>query len=59
MTQADMEHYRDRLESLAQRLKSTFANLSEGALRQSGGEASGSLSNAPLHMADLGTDVFE
>jgi RNA polymerase-binding transcription factor DksA len=24
-----------------------------------GGEASGSLSNAPLHMADMGTDNFE
>ena len=24
-----------------------------------GGEASGSLSNAPLHLADLGTDNFE
>jgi DnaK suppressor protein len=28
-------------------------------MRQTGGEAAGSLSNTPLHLADLGTDAFE
>jgi len=33
--------------------------LREEALQAQGGEASGGLSNAPLHLADLGTDNGE
>jgi DnaK suppressor protein len=46
--------YRKRLLELAERLKGGVASLRETALRSSG--ASGNLSNAPLHLADLGTD---
>jgi RNA polymerase-binding transcription factor DksA len=33
--------------------------MASEALRQAGGDASGNLSNVPLHMADLSTDSFE
>jgi RNA polymerase-binding transcription factor DksA len=59
MTKADMETYREVLLSLRRRLTGDVSHLADEALRAMGGEASGSLSNAPLHMADLGTDNFE
>lgn len=59
MTEADRNVFRDRLLSLRQRLSGEVSHLVEEALRGRGGEASGSLSNAPLHMADLGTDNAE
>lgn len=59
MTKAELESFREQLLQLRNRLTGDVASLSEEALRARGGEASGSLSNAPLHMADLGTDNFE
>jgi len=59
MTKADLESYRETLLSLRHRLTGDVSHLTDEALRSTGGEASGSLSNAPLHMADLGTDNFE
>jgi RNA polymerase-binding transcription factor DksA len=59
MTKADLETYRDTLLTLRSRLTGDVSHLADEALRARGGEASGSLSNAPLHMADLGTDNFE
>jgi RNA polymerase-binding transcription factor DksA len=59
MTKADLDTYRELLVSLRSRLNGDVSHLSDEALRSTGGEASGSLSNAPLHMADLGTDNFE
>jgi DnaK suppressor protein len=59
MTKADLDSYRDLLVSLRSRLNGDVTHLADEALRSTGGEASGSLSNAPLHMADLGTDNFE
>jgi RNA polymerase-binding transcription factor DksA len=59
MTRADLQSYRNRLEELAARLRGNVTGLRQETLRTTGGEASGSLSNAPLHPADLGTDNFE
>jgi DnaK suppressor protein len=59
MTKAELESYQQTLLSLRQRLSGDVSHLAEEAMRARGGEASGSLSNAPLHMADLGTDNFE
>lgn len=59
MTKTDLESYRRSLLALRTRLKGNFSHLSEEALRTAGGESSGSLSNTPIHMADLGTDNFE
>ena len=59
MTKADLDNFREMLLALRTRLSGNVSHLAEEALRARGGEASGSLSNAPLHMADLGTDNFE
>jgi RNA polymerase-binding transcription factor DksA len=59
MTQSELDHYRELLLSLARRIKGDVADLSGEALRRTGGEASGNLSNTPLHLADLGTDNYE
>ncbi len=59
MTKAQLETYRQRLMTLRDRFKGTVSHLANEALRNTGGEASGSLSNTPIHMADLGSDNFE
>ena len=59
MTKAELESYREALLTLRRRLTGDVSHLADEALRSTGGEASGSLSNAPLHMADLGTDNYE
>ena len=59
MTKAELETYREMLLALRNRLSGDVSHLAEEAMRARGGEASGSLSNAPLHMADLGTDNYE
>jgi RNA polymerase-binding transcription factor DksA len=59
MTKADMKTYRQQLQALGARLQGAVSQLSGEALRSTGGEGSGGISNAPLHPADLGTDNFE
>jgi RNA polymerase-binding transcription factor DksA len=59
MTEQRAEAHRQRLRTLANRLKGEMSGLRESALRGSGGEASGGISNAPLHLADLATDTSE
>jgi RNA polymerase-binding transcription factor DksA len=59
MTKAELDIFRDRLLALRSRLNGDVSHLADEALKARGGEASGSLSNAPLHPADLGTDNYE
>jgi len=59
MTQTEVDRYRDKLLALARRIAADVSDLSNEALRRTDGEASGNLSNTPLHLADLGTDTFE
>jgi RNA polymerase-binding transcription factor DksA len=59
MTQSELDGYRQQLQDLRGRLSGDVSHLASEALRETGGEASGSLSNTPIHMADLGTDNFE
>jgi DnaK suppressor protein len=59
MTKPDLDNFRDTLKNLQARLSGDVSHLANEALRSGGGEASGNLSNAPLHPADLGTDNFE
>jgi len=59
MTKAVLDGFRQQLHALYNRLNGDVSNLADEALRKGGGEASGSLSNMPIHMADLGTDNFE
>jgi RNA polymerase-binding transcription factor DksA len=58
VTDKELDQYRDWLLALRDRLSSDVSNLSSETLRQTGGEAAGSLSNTPLHLADLGSDAF-
>jgi RNA polymerase-binding protein DksA len=59
MTTTQLEKYRQALLTMRSRLNGDVSHLASEAFRTAGGEASGSLSNTPLHMADLGTDAFE
>jgi RNA polymerase-binding transcription factor DksA len=54
-----LDQYRQVLLALGRRIRGDVLDLSNEALRKSGGEASGNLSNAPMHLADLGTDTYE
>ena len=59
MTANELDTYRQLLLGIRQQFNGDISHLTEEALRRAGGEASGSLSNMPIHMADLGTDNFE
>src|SRR5262249_54904075 len=59
VTERELEDYRQQLLALGDRINGDMKEPSGEALRKDGGEASGSLSNTPLHLADLGTDAFE
>jgi DnaK suppressor protein len=59
MTHNELKSYQERLLALRERLTGDVSHLAREALRTAGGEASGGLSNLPLHPADLGTDNFQ
>ncbi len=59
MNKTELDGYRRQLLHLRARLRGDVSQLADEALRKTGGEASGNLSNTPIHMADLGTDNFE
>jgi DnaK suppressor protein len=58
VTAKELDQHRELLLDLRDRLSGDESHLSAETLRQSGGEAAGSLSNTPLHLADLGSDTF-
>jgi RNA polymerase-binding protein DksA len=59
LTQAELDAFRARLMALITRLDQDRSQLKEEALQTMGGEASGGLSDVPLHLADLGSHDFE
>jgi DnaK suppressor protein len=59
MTERQLESHRGCLRALAFRLKGDMSGLRDAALHGSGSEASGGISNTPLHLADLATDHSE
>lgn len=59
MTKPEIQTYPQRLLALKQRLGGDLSELEDEALRPTGGETSGGLSNVPVHPADLGTDTYE
>ncbi len=59
MTQAVLQTWKKRLLAIRDRLDRDRSGLKDEALNPAGGEASGSLSDLPLHLADLGSHVFE
>lgn len=58
MTQQSRERLREILEQLAQRIRGDIAGLEDAARLEVGGQAGGNLSNAPMHLADLGTEQY-
>ena len=58
MTREQTNEYRNRLRALAARVRVTVAGLEEEVRTPTGGQASGGLSNAPLHLGDVGTDAY-
>src|SRR5271166_1267406 len=59
MSRAEMSNYRKQLETLLGRLDRGQRQLKQEALQSSGGEASGGISNVPLHPGDLGSHESE
>jgi DnaK suppressor protein len=59
MTHEEQDSYRQHLLEKAAQLRNDETGVVGDALRQAGGEASGNLSNVPMHLADFGTDAFE
>jgi DnaK suppressor protein len=57
MSARNLDRYRHRLEELRTRMEGNVASLIDQALQPAGGEQSGGISNAPLHLADLGTQT--
>src|SRR4051794_18565302 len=58
MTTKRMEQFRRVLEQLDGRVLGDLQSLEEQARTGLGGEAGGNLSNAPMHLADLGTEQY-
>lgn len=58
MTSERMRHYRDVLSAMARRVRATAETLEEATRTPTSGEASGNLSNTPMHLGDMGTEVF-
>ena len=59
MTASERRAYRQQLEVMLHRLGRKRAQHKEEALRGAGAEASGGISNMPLHPADLGSHEYE
>lgn len=55
----DIEQFRQLLEYLRSRLQGDVEQMTQEALHGSSRDASGNLSNVPLHLADLGTENFD
>lgn len=55
LTTNQLEEYRTKLHSLRASLDSRAASLRDDAAHGVGGEDAGGLSNAPIHLADLGS----
>jgi RNA polymerase-binding transcription factor DksA len=58
MNRTMTETYRRRLEAIASQLRDDAAAMAEQTMRASGGQGEGQLSNAPMHLADIGTDEY-
>lgn len=58
MTDKNAKKYRDRLNALAAHLGVTVTSLTEQVRTPTGGESAGGMSNAPLHLADIGSEAY-
>jgi len=58
MMKRSLEGYRRRLKLLAERMQNDASAVIEQVREPSGGQAAGELSNAPMHLGDMGTEEF-
>ena len=58
LSQTDLKKYRDALEQMASRVRSDTDGMFDQVRGSSGGNGGSELSNAPLHLGDMGTDEF-
>lgn len=59
MKAAELAQYKRTLLELRQKLVVNVNFMEDEALGKSGQDASGDLSNVPIHMADVGTDNYD
>ncbi len=59
MKVAELTHYKRILLDLRQKLVENVNSMEDEALGKSRQDASGDLSNVPIHMADVGTDNYD
>lgn len=58
MTSEQQDKFRDTLRALADRVGETAASLENQVRTPTGGEAGGGISNAPLHLGDIGSEAY-
>lgn len=58
MTKQKTEALRKQLQAMADRVQGTIDGLEAEVRRPTGGEAGGGLSNAPIHLADVGAEAY-
>lgn len=58
MTKKTMEKHRKQLEEMDERLRRDTASLVDQTRIPTGGQGVGNLSNAPIHLGDMGTEVY-
>jgi len=58
MTKKKREAYRKQLLGLSARLGGDISSLEDQARTPTGGQGVGNLSNAPMHLGDMGTEVY-
>ncbi|MGL4549572.1 MAG: TraR/DksA family transcriptional regulator, partial [Gemmataceae bacterium] len=58
MTPEKLTHYRRVLVDLGRRVRATAQSLEDEVRQPTGGEGSGNLSNAPMHLADMGSEAY-
>ncbi len=58
MQSVQLETYRTRLQALADRMRLEVSSITDEAQAPSGGQSLGGLTNAPMHLADMGTEEY-
>ncbi len=59
MKAAELAQFKKALLEIREKLVGNVIHMEDEALGKSGHEASGNLSNVPIHMADVGTDNYD
>lgn len=59
LSDEELQHFRAMLIEKLKQLAGDVLHLEDGALRKSRQDATGDLSSMPIHMADIGSDIYE